>query len=261
MKNYLNSFKNKNILITIIPDTIIVILFYFLFTGFFGLIQTQIENISGGLPPEQIQQLLLAGTTEQAQQLLTQMQTLVYSFIIVGVLFLAITLLTFSFSRAWIWNKILKHRLSKKNFWKWVGLHIALLIPIIFYIIIIVFLRAITAAIFGFSQQGLYIAQGILSILLVTIFLIYLFLVYKSFTEKYKVWESIGHGFHLIKVNFKKLSKTFSFTILTLIVLNFLLLLINKLFFVQFQLITVLQVIIFLFFVSWMRLYILKAVD
>lgn len=100
--------------------------------------------------------------------------------------------------------------------------------------------------------------SGLVNFGLGLFFLIFVFLVYFSFAERYKVWESIGKGFGLVKAKWKRLWKLWLLALGTAAVVTLVLLPVRGLFYGYG--LTVLNLVVSLLFLAWMRVYLFKMV-
>ena len=100
------------------------------------------------------------------------------------------------------------------------------------------------------------------SAIFIMIFILYLFIVYYVFTDKNKVWNSIGESFNLIKLKWSKLWVMFLYVIAVIVVVNLFLYLVGSKILLGYP--TAFSVInslsLFLIF-TWMRIYLVKTIS
>jgi hypothetical protein len=92
-------------------------------------------------------------------------------------------------------------------------------------------------------------------------FLFWVFLVGHSFAQKYRVWESLGNAFHLVKLHWSNLWKAYLFSLGTLLLITIILYLLNWLLRYYSTVYTVVNLAVLLLFLSWMRLYVMEMVN
>ncbi len=262
LKSYFNSFKlKKEYWHTLLIDTgflAVIGLIVFLF-GY--LIKRKSEVISQGQSIEQIQQMLLSMQPEQAQAFSANLQGFVATFVIGAIVILVGGLFLYSLSRKLIWDYLLKKKV-KKTYWRWNLLNLVLIIPVVIYLFafgIIRLLLGYLVSLFN-SQIVLNIFYGLANLFLLFILFIFVFLVYYSFAKEYKVWESIGKAFNLIKIKWKSIWPMFLLITGTAIVLSLILWPIGKLLVYQPSLLIGINLVISLLFCVWMRIYTFKTI-
>jgi len=256
MKTFLSSFELKNILLFTVLDSVFLALLYFAATGFNSFLNNKAQLLLGVSSAEQFQNQIITNPSI-ALTSLSSIKSVLFT-AIGGAIFLTIALLLlFSLTQALIWNKLVKKTFSIKHYWKWNLLHLSLMIFIAFYLIIVLILTFLQKIILG-SIENLSVVGFIgdfLNMILILIFLFFMFTVYFNFTKKYQVWESIGQSFHLLNSKMKQLWKPFLFimgVVLLLSIINFFL---QKMFPYQYNVMIVLSIILFLIFISWLRIY------
>ena len=243
--HYLNSFLDSKVLYSFLIDAgfwlIITILFVL-----FGLLMQSKGQALGVQSPEDLQRML-AASPEQAQQLAVALKSLVL-ISISGLIILGLVLLFgFSFSRSLIWNLLLK---EKQRYWRWNGLMIALIIPAAFFVLILGIIRVLTSTL---SSTLAILLGNLLLFTLLIAFLLFISTIFLSFTTKYKVWESIGHGFYLIKAYWSVLWRMFLLSLGTGIILNLLLSSVSQ--FMTSTVFTIITLGLFILYFCWLRVY------
>lgn len=244
-KNYFYSFLTEIIFWLIIAGLIMI----------FGLLISQ--RTANLLPyfnqaPEQISQMLLTQAPEQLQLLLSQIMTLAL-FLIFGLLFLVLAFLfLFSFKEAFIWNLVAKKELTCRRYWRWNGLNLMLFIFLLIFVIFSLLLNL------GVSLLDKTISQIVL-FFLILIFLFFAFIVYIEFVKRYKVFESIGNAFGLIRKSIKKLGFAYLFSLIIILILSLIVLLFNK--FIPYLLMMIITLIIWFIFITWLRFYLFKILE
>ncbi len=267
VQHYFHSFRQRNIIMPFFIDIVFWLIIFLLLLGFRSLLQKRTTAL-GLFSPEQLQQQLqqlLLTSPEQAQALAASLKYLVITIIGGSIVFLILFLLLYSLSRALIWNRILGQKLHTRNYWKWNILSLVLVLPALLYLFIASIVKMVLGYFFtSISNPNLQqFANNLALFIFLLLFLLFIFLAYYSFAERYKVWESVGRAFHLLKIHWSKLWEMFVVVLGTAIVLNLLLLGIQRLFFPTIyaqKYFIFLSLIVFLLFLSWLRLYLLRTI-
>lgn len=276
IKNYLDSFRMKRQFWQIfLVDLVFFGLAALAFTWFGSYLQAKSLALMGGKTPEQIQGILASASPEQVLPFLTQLK----SFLLISIggflLLIVLAFLFYSLSRAVVWNHLLGKKLTRETYWKWNALNLALIIPVllygVFYLIvkliaggIIKFLMTINPAFYvqhtTIMDALLTIANGAVSFILTLFLLIIVFFIYCQFTEKYKVWLSIGESFHLIKKYWPRLWRALLLMVLTALILTGVLWPVRKLLIYRPLWTMAVNLAVSLLFLAWMRIYLLRTV-
>ena len=264
LQQYIHSWKlDVRFLYTFIIDGVVVTLLMFLFLGFGKLLEAKAYALSGGRPVEEVKMALLSATPETAELFLQNVKTLAYLFILGSIIVVILALFLFSLSRAVLWYHLLHKQLTAKNYWRWNVITLVMLLLLIPYLLLLLLLRFGINILLPLSSEtaDAMVTQGI-SFLWVVFFFVILFLVYHSFAERYKVWESLGQAFHQFKTKGRVLWIVFFFSFLTGIIISLLYSLVQKnLLLYQTSLVqSIIGAGVLLLFLSWMRLYLLKAI-
>jgi len=255
-QNYKHSFKRRKEM----GWTLLLDVFSYGLIGLLWLIFGLITNdkayaMSQGKTTEELKQLLLSNP-EQAQAFLTNIQGFVITFVVGLVIVIIGSIMIYSFSRKLIWDYLTK---KKTKFWKWNWLTLMLIILLIIYLLLFGLIKtAILYLIILFNNQTLLSwFNMLLSIVGIFTFILFIFLAYYSFSRKYKVWESLGDTFQLLKEKWPRLWRMLVFVLLTIIITTLILWLVNK------YLISVglwINLVVFLILVVWMRIYTLQTI-
>lgn len=274
LKDYLNSFKlKKKFWQTFLIDFIALAIIFASILMFSNYFQNRALAITGGKSVEQIQEWALS-SPEQALPFFEGLKSLlVFGGILLFVIIIG-SFLLYSFSQALIWNALADKKLTSKNYWKWNLLLLALLIPLalggLLYLLIKVlfdsllnFLLTLSSAFYLQHTELMEIIQLTLSnfasFFLILMLLLLIFLVYYSFVREYKVWQSIGEGFHLFRLKWNKLWRILLFVAFTVLIITFILIPIKKIFPDAFAS-TIINLAVALLFLAWMRIYVLENV-
>ncbi len=277
LHSFVNSFKVKPIFWkTFLADLIFVVILLLIFTTFGTYLQNQSIEVMGGRTVEEVQQLLASSSPEEMLPFFTQLKSfLLFSISAISILTIVFFFL-FSLEQAVVWNTLLHRKLTSKMYWRWNVLHLTMLIPILFYGLMFMILKIITAYLLRTlltSSATLYfryaavidsillILNNVVSFILIVLLLIFIFLVYIAFTEKYKVWISIGEGFNLLKTHWSKIWRMLLLIVMVALIITGILLPFKQQ--LQFYPLgsTILNLIVSLLFISWMRSYLVTKLS
>lgn len=272
-EQFLGSFTQWKVLVLgFLHDATFLGIFFGIATWFVRSLERRSAELFAGQTPEQIQQYLLSAP-DQAAPFVANLQGFLAVLLIGGIGLLLLSWLGWSFSRMHLWNTLEGKLGSFRPFWKWVLLHLALLIPLIglgvayllVKLIVSLILRAIFTApdIFYFTHQtgvdkALLFISSLVSVFLTLWVLFYLFAVYDSFVKKKKAWASIGTGFQAFKRYWKSLWRGILFATAVALVILLILLPIQQALFIHPKWLAAIQLIVGLAYVAWVRQYFLS---
>ncbi|MEW5896278.1 MAG: hypothetical protein AB1668_01170 [Nanoarchaeota archaeon] len=281
-KNYLDSFRlGKKYLLTLLIDALSFSVIAALWLVFGNILTARAYVISEGRSAEELKLLMLSGSLEANKLLLANIKAFVFTFIIGLILAVVITILVFSLSRMLIWDKVLggsssfsssSSKFAWKNFKKWNGMTLVLLLLSAVYALIYGLLKVIINFLTSSLSETvfLWVNRGV-NYLFFTIFILLMFIVFHSFSREHKAWLSVGDAFHQIKVSWPKLWRLFIFVVLTgtavSAVLSLVTFLLLKLFpslspvlMLHPGFLPLLSMAVGLLLISWIRLYLFKAI-
>ncbi len=274
-KVFFNSFKlGKDFWYTFLADTVAYSLIFTVFTLFAAYVREKSVEIMQGRSIEEIQQLAASGT-EQLLPFLTEVR----SFLLVSLtalLFLAIaSFFLYSYSQAVIWNHLEKKKVSRKTYWRWNALNLALLLPLagfgIVFVAVKIFLLLIIDAIYGLfpvfyithtqmMDTIRLVVTGIAGFYLILVFVLLILLIYHNFAKKYKVWEALSSGFIILKQKSRKAGFLLLFAAGTAEILTLLTSLLRQpLMYTTPLAAAIVNIIIAALFLAWLRLYVFKS--
>ncbi|MBW2995967.1 hypothetical protein KY332_01570 [Candidatus Woesearchaeota archaeon] len=192
LKQFIESFKLKfNFIQIIFYD----LLFYAIVYPSTYLAGKIITKQGSKISPESLTQEAMAQITpDQLKLLMADVNTLMFTTIIVGILLAVILLLSWSFTRGMIYSTLLKKKFTKKYFKKLIGLNLFLaviLIPILLFIS-------------GLLKTKI-IALMYASTILLTALIYFIALIFIKLTKTNKVFESIGNALEFGAKNIPKL--------------------------------------------------------
>lgn len=279
-KHYFDSFRlGKTFLLTLLIDTLSFSLLAYLWLVFGSILTARAYAISEGRTAEELKLLMLSGSLEANELLLANIKSFVFTFIIGLVLAVAITILIFSLSRMIVWDKVLSRvlgshssNLSWKNFKKWNGITLVMLLLSAVYILIYGIIKLIINLITSSLSEVvfLWVNRGV-NYLFFIIFIVLMFILFNSFSREHKAWHSVGDAFHQVKASWAKLWKSFIFIVLTsavasavfgliVFILLKLFLSLSSTFLLHPGLLPLLSAFIGLLLISWIRLYLVSGV-
>ena len=274
-KNYLSSFKQRSRLIYLfLIDTGAFSIIFLVFYWFSNYLQTKSQDILQGRTAEEVQKLL--STSADPQQVLPFLVN-IRSFLLISLVLLVLiivgALFLFSYSRAMIWNRLQHKKVTK--FWRWNLLNLSLIFPLIVFGIVYLIVKLISTIFINlpFKLAPLFTTQypqfvdnltsifnnavGFYAVLLMSLII---FLIYYSFAQSYKVWDSIGNGFSLFKKNLKPLLVLGLFAALTGLILTVITIPLRKMFLYSPVISAISSLIIASLYFAWLRIYLLKTI-
>ena len=250
-KAYLGSWKSKRITHGFLVDVATVGVLTAILFIFNRILTAIVGPLAQFGSEEQIQQALLSASPEEAQALFASLQSFMYVFLIGIMIVIPVSLFLYSYSRSYLWGKLLH---KKTKFWRWNALMLTLIIIGAMYTLAASLLNLILTLILSsfLTPSLLIVAQSIISSFFIVLFIMLLFLVFKEFTHRYKVFESVGNAIQ----HFKKYSgRTFGIAILTLLVIQVVLSLIQRFFMFNQEILMLLGLLVFIFYAAWLRSY------
>lgn len=259
-QHYFSSFREKEIIVLFGIDILFWGLMFLIVSGLGIFLAKEIQPLKLQ-SPEQIQQLLLT-SPEQAQVLASSLRNTIFLLLAISIILIAASFLAYTLSRAIMCHRLLRQKLRHKHYWKWNLLALVLIFPLLLFLI--------PAIILGFVLNGMIalipstnlvaVLSNIILFILVLFFLFFIFLAHYCFARKYKVWESIGEAFHYLAR--KYLWKSFLGIVVTFLILNMVLLVIQQLFFsANYQnAFIVVTLAFFLLFLAWMRVFMVRTI-
>ena len=261
MRRFFKSLNWELIGKILVADLAFFFSFYYAFLLANEHIFVKLSDSLQGRTMEQVQSLILS-SPEQAQQILLSLKSSLVIFIVVNLVLAIAFFMFYSYTRSFIWNN-LRNKKFKNNF-KWNGLNLALFIPLLGYILVCFFIGLFLKYIYrSFTNDIVFtILNASINLIFIMIFILYLFIVYYVFTDKNKVWNSIGESFNLIKLKWSKLWVMFLYVIAVIVVVNLFLYLVGSKILLGYP--TAFSVInslsLFLIF-TWMRIYLVKTIS
>ena len=265
LRTFFDSFKfNRNHWFSFAVDVVAVLVITFLFLGLGNILAAKAYAISNGKTADQLKIDLLTATLEESKDFLANVKGFAFYFFAGTIFAVLASLFIFSFSRMVIWSRVLQQKISKKRYWRWNLVVLTTGLLLIPYLLVYFLLRLILDALICLISNGIILVVYVQAIkaLFILAFILFAFLVSYSFVQNYKVWLSVGNAFHLLKEKWKDLWKAFLFAVVTSVVISFFLMYAQKFLFLQpIWLGVSVNLGVFLLFLTWMRLYVLRTIQ
>lgn len=263
IKNYLDSFRlKKEYWNTLLVDAVFfgIISFVFVFLG--GLLKQKAYMISQGKTAEELKQMLLSMDPTLAQAFLDNLKEFVITFILGSIVVLVGGVLLYSLSRKLIWDYLLGKKFDKKRYWKWNLINIVLIIPLAIYFFAFGLVKLVLGHMISLlgNQAILDVSYNLINLFFMFSLLVFVFLVYYSFAKEYKVWESIGGAFYLIKSKWKRIRLMFLLVLFTSVVLSLILWPVGVLIADKEFVVAGIGIIVSLLFCAWVRIYVYRTI-
>jgi len=256
LKTYLHSFKpSKKMLYLFLIDMVLVGILLGALLFFNGFLNSQAEALTGGKPVDEFKAGLLSASEGQAKEVLGQVKVLALSLFLGGALLLIFSLLIFSYSTKLSWELLLS-KFSWKTYWRWNGLTIVLTLFAGLWALVYLGFFFLIRVVFSADHFLVLWFLRLLGLIFILLFLLLAFLVNYSFVHKYRVWESLGEGFHLLKKFFPQPFLLITATCVLMSIITFLLGKLTS----QELIYNLISGILFLLFLAWMRIYLVKII-
>jgi hypothetical protein len=257
IKHYLRSLKAGSIhAYSLLVDLLYVGFITLITTGAARMATEQGLRIINAVPGKDLQQYVLSLPPEEMELFYIQIRNFVIQYVAAFILIPILALLLYSLSNALIWNRINKTSLTKKNYWRWNGLYLAMPLFMILFAIAFIITRYILQYL-PFSPE---LIHGITLLIFLTAFLIFLFTVSFFFVKEYKVFQSIGHALHYLKTHKKRTLIQYAFALTTILILQLIQLPFRVYYFIYPTRALVIQVIILLVYLAWLRVYVAEQI-
>jgi hypothetical protein len=223
--------------------------------SFNGFLNARAESLTGGKSVEEFKSGLLTASENQAKEVLSQVKILALSLFLGGAILLIFSLLLFSYSTKLSWE-ILLNKFNWKKYWRWNGLTIVLTLFALLWALIYLGVFFLTRVVFSADSFLVMWFLRFLGLIFLLLFLLLAFLVNYSFVHKYRVWEALGEGFHLLKKFFYWPLLLITVTSILISILTFLLGKLTS----QEWVYNIISGVLFLILLAWMRIYVVKVI-
>ena len=268
-QNYLHSFSLKKAFwFTFAIDLIFIVLVVLAFMAFNNYAKAKTTSIAGTADPEQFQQQLATMTPEQLLSFGEGIKSFLTVFAVGLLVLIVFTWLGYSLAAAWNWNYLTGRKFQLRTaYWRWNALQLIILLLTVGYVAIALLIKLLFSLLFSLAIENANLLQflnQLVSLLLLLLFFIFLFLIYHSFVQKYRVWESLAGGFKLFFSQARAIGIAYLFMMGTALALSLIYWLIYLLLSRQYlfpeKTTLWIQLVLSLLFLAWLRLYVLQTV-
>lgn len=264
LQQYFKSFRvDERFWKTFLVDFGIIVIITLLWLGFGHVLNSLAYNISEGKDVAQLKLELLSGDVHKNEQFLASLKWFTAVFV-AGSIGLGIgSLFLFSMGQSYIWCILQQQRYSFKKYWRWNGLILMVTLLFTLYFLIYALVRTGITYFIPFSNDTVYaITMSALLAIFMIAFFMFLQIIFFFFQEKYKVWESIGHGLQLITLRWSVLWKYYILIMMTGVVVSIVQYFLQKQLPFQSQWIVIGVPLALLFlYLAWARLLLLKTLS
>jgi hypothetical protein len=255
LKQYAQSFRLKSIYwYTLAVDLLTALIIGGLGFGILNKVSQQAIAVTGGRDSLALQNYVLSLTSEQAVLFQQQLKSLAINTIGAFIIIPLAGILLYSFSRSVLWHIISDTPFVFRKHWKWNLFTLVILILFSFWTFLMVIVRTVvTLPLSARTASGV---SGVVLLLFASVFFVWLFLASHHSVQSRKVWKSVGHGFHTIKKQFKKVAAVWFFGFVTLFLLQAVQWPFAEWLFVHAQAGLVITWVLFILWLAWFRLYV-----
>ena len=273
-REYISTFKlNFDFWSTFLVDYIFFGGLWLMFTWFSEYVNTQSKGLMQGKSLEQIQQSFTPENAQQSLAFLSQVHSFLWIFVGGLVLLIVGGFLLFGLEQAMIWYHFERKKVNWKMYWKWNVFHIVLIIPLTLYGLVYLLITLVFSGIFNWVisfiptlyfkapstfQAVVKFLNSVVSFSLGIWLLLLLFVIWYVFAAKYKVWESIGDGFHLVWQRKMRFGKLFVFALIMAVLFTLIAVPFRMLFASVSVLSMGFDLFVLFFFVAWLRLVVVE---
>ena len=219
------------------------------------MLVSKAKEIVGGKNTEELK-IDLLNSAEKSKVFTERLKVLLILWFIIFPLLFILSFLTFSYSRKLIWGT--------KKYWRWNLLILFLSVILFFYLIIYYVLKLLlNYLITRYTEKTILIISSTFNGIFLIIFLIMTFILFKSFSETYKITDAVNKFFIIIKSRRKEFMKYFGIILVVSFIASLLLTYLNKKYYWNLVawpqwLIATTEILVLLIFAAWLRYYITK---
>ena len=242
---------------SILADFTFIGITYLLFQWFSALIETRGMALTQGLPLEELQNVLTSDLAK-TQAYAADLQSFVLTFIIGFCLIFIFTTLFYSLTRAYLWNELQNKTFSKRKYWKWPGMTLVVAIITCIEAFIFLIIKSILTPLKTTTTSAFIV--DIILFLVILLYIFFVFILFKTKKKKYKVWESIGETFTIIKKKYKSIGKIYLIASGVIVVLGLLLSLLTKTIYDETTLLLI-NLAVFFLYIALLRVYLIEKID
>ena len=276
IQHYLDSFKlGKQFAATFLIDLASLSVIIFTFIWFSSYTQQRSLELLQGRTTAELQQMMLSLSPEQLLPFVTALKWFLITSLVGLFFLLAGSFFLFSYSQARNSNYLQGKNVTSKNYWRWNLLNLSLLVPSLLFFSALLVVKLFMMLLLNLPQKLMpvfyvthsnlmenirLVVDGAALFYTVVLFIVLILCIYHNFVKSYKVWDSIGAGFSILKKQWKKilllvLSATVSAMIATVILLP-----VKKalIFYPMYS--ALLNITLAAFFLTWLRSYVFNSV-
>lgn len=258
LQTYFQSYREwKKIVTSFLLDSGTALVLFLIFSIFGRLIKSKVDVIMQGKTVEEVQQLFLSGSLENAELLTGQVLSFAYLFIGGLIILSIISVLIYSFSRAYLWNYLSRQKFDFRRHWKWNGLTVIMLFFFILYSLIYLLVQFILKIVLATVNTTVASAiTQLISFFLLLLLCFYGFNASYYFVKTNQVWKSLGEAFHSFKSSFFIF---ILFSLVTAVLVGLGSFYLRQATLRYYWAETVISIGLLLLFISWFRIYTLTA--
>ncbi len=229
---------------------------------FFLYLQNTAESMFGGKTADQLQLFLLNGPTEQVANFTSELQFFLIIFIVGTVVLLIGGFLWLSYTRQQVWKTLMPSTTpSLSRYSRWCGLTAMLSIFTLVYALLAAMLRTIISLLFtSLGENAVALSGTLASVVFILVLFFIGFAAAYGLQSKGKVFEGISFGLARLTANKSRTATVFGFGVLILAILSLFLYLLHNATYLSEATMVVVNAIIFVLYLSWLRWYYYGAV-
>ena len=245
------------------------------FIWFSSYTQRRSLELLQGRTTTELQQMILSLNPEQLAPFLTSLKWFLITSLIGLVVLIIGSIFLFSYSQARIWNYLQGKKVTTNNYWRWNLLHLSLFVPFLPFLGTLLIVKILMMLLLNIPPKLLpvfylthsnlmenirLVVDGAALFYVVALFMAIVFLVYNHFANSYRAWDSIGVGFRMFKKQWKRILLLVLFTTISALIATVILLPIKKMLIFYPLYSTLLNIVVASFFLTWLRIYVFKAI-
>lgn len=265
MKSHLTHFVDsfhftKQFFKTLLWDALSIGGVSLLFSVFFSYITAKGAELTGGQTSDQLQNMILNSPTNQVATFASELKTFIIIFIAGLLILLLVSSLFFVYTRKKIWGTLVE--IKSVPFSRWFGLQVLVSVFAILYgLVVAIFRTGVTIVLNSAGQNAIAIITAIISVIFLLIFLFFSFAVGYGLQKKGKVFEGISLGLSELFGNMRLVCGVFLFGLVVLALITLFFYLGQSLTYVSSFTITVINITLFILYLSWLRWYFVKVIQ
>jgi hypothetical protein len=219
----------------------------------FAKLERDVLTLTAGQSAVTFSNYLLSLPSDQLSLFSVELKSFVISFVGALVFTPILTLLIYSYSRKIMWSIVINKEIKRGKYWKWVWTTLVLVVSTIGFFIVFAIVRHIIS--FIPNNLAFALLHSVILATLITVFLLVALRSYSHLIYNYTISSALRHGFRMIKK--KKLIVYGTATLLIVLALQFPL---KTYYFIYPTHALVIKTFIFLLFLAWLRLLVVKEI-